>query len=556
MSSRPRFLFAVLLVLCVLGAAAMAGDGPSRPRGFSAVPLHPDIVAQFRAHGLKPALPFPNSANQGRKFAPGGDVIPALTTATTQKVLVIFVSFANDPPGGPATRLDLAAYFDSMLFGASYNPPEYAPYRAWYLANKGFDPIPTDRTLHNFYEANSYGQVNVTTDNLPSALGWVQLPHTYEYYCAGQNGMGPAPNNAAVMVKDAVLALAAAGTVDFSHYAVEGEVPNLFVVHAGSGGEWNYDPNLIWSHSWSLTYGAGGAVYVNGIKIDTYATMPEVGGDTTHFWSSSPGGWGPFPPTFGVYAHEYGHVLGLPDQYDYGYESEGTGYLSLMAFGSWNGYPYDSIFSGNSPSNLDAWSKYRLGFIMPTEISGTAHFTLPPSENDPMVLKMVVPNSGGKEYFLFENRQLLGFDQGLGWAGGPHGLAIWHIDDVVLSRSYWRPNEAENWKLFRSLGWQKANNGETHYGISLMQADGLWELEKAAWYTNSPYVGDLYPGYWGVHSFDSFTNPNSSAYYFWGGSDPKFGYSGVTVQNILENTSLKTVDADFSFVPWVSPAKK
>jgi hypothetical protein len=71
---------------------------------------------------------------------------------------------------------------------------------------------------------------------------------------------------------------------------------------------------------------------------------------------------------------------------------------------------------------------------------------------------MVVPFSDGKEYFLFENRQQVGFDEGLKpyGSGNVHGLAIWHIDDVVLNRNYWRPNEAENWKEFRSEGWRKA----------------------------------------------------------------------------------------------------
>jgi hypothetical protein len=48
--------------------------------------------------------------------------------------------------------------------------------------------------------------------------------------------------------------------------------------------------------------------------------------------------------------------------------------------------------------------------------------------------------------------------------------------------------------------------------------------------------------------FSSYTSPNSSNYYFWGGSDPKYGYSGVTVKNILEKDGV--IKANFSFVPW------
>lgn len=168
-----------------------------------------------------------------------------------------------------------------------------------------------------------------------------------------------------------------------------------------------------------------------------------------------------------------------------------------------------------------------------------------------------MPNSDGKEYFLFENRQWIGFDQGL-QRFGTHGLAIYHVDDTVFTRNYWRPNEAENWKEFRSEGWRKASNGETHYGISIIQADDRWDLEHAMFYWIAPQVSsslssDLYPGMNNVTSFSSFTSPNSSNYYFWAGSDPKYGYSGVTVTNIQETGG--EIKAKLSFVPW-KPAKK
>jgi hypothetical protein len=235
-----------------------------------------------------------------------------------------------------------------------------------------------------------------------------------------------------------------------------------------------------------------------------------------------------------------------------------------MAGGSWNRYPGylpdgkpAQIFSGNSPAQLDAWSKYRLGFVTPVVINSKTDVTLPPAETNPVVYKMIVPNSGGKEYFLFENRQDIGFDQGL-LRFATHGLAIYHIDDTVLTRNYWRPNEAENWKEFRSEGWRKAWTGETHYGISIIQADDRWDLEHAFYAMVTPNVfsslsSDLYPGANNVTSFTSYTAPNSSNYYFWGGSDSKYGFSGVTVTNIQETDGVIT--ATFENIPW-TPKKK
>lgn len=525
-------LTGVLVVLACLAVAPQA-DRPAHPgRGFSAVPLVPDVADALKAQGRRFDYPVPALANHGRKFNPVGGLVTPLATGAQQKVLVLFVDFTTSPPGGPAERTDLT-YFDDMLFGTTYDPAEYAGV-----------PHPTDRTLYNFYRKVSYGKVDVVTLDLPSETGWLQSGHPYEYYCTEDgihdNGFGPFPQNAQGLVIDAIRA--ADPFVDFSQYAVGGVVPNLFVIHAGTGAEWSGAYDILWSHSWDLTEGTGSNGFaVDGVVVNGYAMMPEVGGDLTGF-AGAP--MGPFPPTVGVFAHEYAHVLGLPDQYDYGYESEGTGMLSLMAGGSWNRAQPDVMFAGDSPSMLDAWSAWRLGFLAPVEITSATQVTLPPLETSPVAYKMVVPNSGGKEYFLLENRQSLSFDQGLG-RRGIHGLAIYHVDDTVVTKAYWTPNEAQNWKEFRSEGAPKAENGATHYGISLIQADDAWHLEKGL---NAGDAGDLYPGSWGRTSFTSTTLPNSSSYWFWGGSDPKYGYSGVTVQNIQETNG--TVRASLSYVPF------
>jgi M6 family metalloprotease-like protein len=531
----------------MIGLAAL--ERPAAPassgRGFSATPLRRGVIEALRARGKQVSLPFPNSINQGRKFNPGGGTVGQLETAPTQKVLVIFVAFTNAPPGGPDVRLDLATYFDPMLFGDTYDPSDYA----------GIPGHPTDRTLKNYYSQVSYGAVDVVTLNLPSTMGWTQVSHPHEYYCRPDGthdyGWGPYPENVQGMIVEALHAVDA--QVDFSQYAVNGEVPNLFVVHAGGGAEWNSDPAQFWSHSWSLDAYTGlttADLTFDGVKVNNYALMPEVGGDLTGYTGFQ---FGPFPPTVGVYAHEYGHVLGLPDQYDYGYESLGTSIYSLMAGGSWNQWPSDDwMFAGNSPSFLDAWSRYRLGFVTPTLVTQDASpalATLPPAEVSPVVYKMEVPFSGGKEYFLFENRQQIGFDEGLNvYVRNPigtqvHGLAIYHVDDVVMNRNYGRPNEAENWKEFRSEGWRKVWTGESHYGISLIQADDRWDLERGVF---GGFTGDLYPGSRTATTFGSTTFPNSSSYYFWAGSAPKFGYSGVTADNIVEQAG--TVSATLSFV--------
>ena len=393
--------------------------------------------------------------------------------------------------------------------------------------------------------------MDVVTLNLPSTMGWTQTGHPYADYADGNNGFNAYPHNAPGMVIDAVKAVD--GLVDFKPYAVNGTLPNLFVVFAGTGAEWSGDPDLIWSHSWDLYWGSdqtlpeAGYLTDDGVYVNNYAVMPEVGGNTTGYLAPITG---PYPPTVGVYAHEYGHVLGLPDQYDYGYESEGTGIFDLMSSGSWARHPNFPALSGNVPTHLNAWSKWYLGFLTPTEVTAETAVTLRPVEVFPDAALMAVPGSGGKEYFLFENRQQIGFDLGLSRRGAIHGLAIYHIDDTVLTRNFWRNAEAENWKEFRSEGWRKVWTGETHYAISLIQPDDLWGLERTR--AVGATLGPLPGQFWG-HELRQLHPTQLQQLLLLGRLYPKYGYWGVTATGIQEAPGAN-VTFTLKNIPW-APGK-
>ncbi|MDI6807822.1 MAG: M6 family metalloprotease domain-containing protein [Candidatus Eisenbacteria bacterium] len=473
------------------------------------MPLDPDLVQSYHARGLK--VPY---ARTEAAFVsqPGSRVNrvqrPAqlnATSTTTLKALVILVKFTTNPPGGPATRYS-PGVFDSMIFGTSYI--------------RGGADTTTNRTLKNFLKEISYDNVDIVTLNLPSSVGWVTVPNAYTYYCQNDgihdNGFGPYPTNAQGLTRHACIA--ADPLVDFSQYAVGGVVQNLFIVHSGTGAEWSGDPAVIWSHAWGL---GSYAVTLDGVTIDDYSMEPECGGNTTGYGGAVTG---PFLPTVGVYAHEFGHVLGLPDEYDYGYQSQGTGRFSLMAGGSWNRHP--NVYpdnAGNAPAHPSAWGIAELGFVTPTAITqSTTGVTLPPIKNTPTgsMLKVEQWGTSGKEYWLLENRQQLGFDQGfIRMTANAHGLLIWHVDENVFDRTYWRPNEAECvsggvyvGKMNCKCGLLPPNgsNGEKWYGISVEQADGLYELELNL---SGGNAGDFYSSFSGKTTFNASTTPNSSSYY-------------------------------------------
>ncbi len=135
-------------------------------------------------------------------------------------------------------------------------------------------------------------------------------------------------------------------------------IDHFQIVHAGedeSAGGGVQGENALWAHRW-YAYGtdagktgpegnrSGGAqIGGTGIWVGDYTMQPENGG-------------------LGVFAHEYGHDLGLPDEYDTTNRAESSvGFWSLMSTGSWLGEGKDSI--GDLPGDMNAWDKLQLGWL-------------------------------------------------------------------------------------------------------------------------------------------------------------------------------------------------
>ncbi|MFF8955777.1 immune inhibitor A domain-containing protein [Streptomyces sp. NPDC014894] len=138
----------------------------------------------------------------------------------------------------------------------------------------------------------------------------------------------------------------------------DGYIDHFQFVHAGedeSAGGGAQGTDAIWAHRW-YAYGtdagrtgpgenkAGGTqIGDTGIWVGDYTVQPENGG-------------------LGVFAHEYGHDLGLPDLYDYSGRGENsTGFWSLMSSGSWLGRGKDAI--GDLPGDMTSWDKLQLGWL-------------------------------------------------------------------------------------------------------------------------------------------------------------------------------------------------
>ena len=248
--------------------------------------------------------------------------------------------------------------------------------------------------------------------------------------------------------------------------------------------------------------GANGA----NIIVSTYAVCPELAGGGDCYTD--------IIRPIGVYAHEFGHVLGLPDLYDRDASdgnSEGLGEWCLMASGSWMGW------AGDTPAHMSSWCKIQMGWIEPTVVdNNTNNVQIAQLVTSPSTLKIWEDDYNWSRYFLIENRQAIGFDSEL---HGP-GLLVYHVDE---NRGY-GPNAWSSGSV---------NDNEQNKLVDLEEADGDNDLDNES---NRGDNGDPFPGTSGNTTFDDNSNPAATRN---DGSE-----TGISLTNISNPDSIMTVDIE------------
>jgi M6 family metalloprotease-like protein len=461
-----------------------------------AVPPHPDAIEQFKAQGvwekkiaqLRGADSTCNARIAERQAET--DKRAARTAALsdgevdTMRALVILVDFPdfgydstsyNIPGGGQlnSTVAGTPAMFDSMLFTQRGIDTKYNP----------------TGSMTEFYLQTSHGKLLIIGD----VYGWYEMPQNYSWYVGNDDGLGA---GGPILARHAATAAANAG-VDFSLYANGSyQLPGFMVVHAGPGAETG--AYGIWSHQGSMDI----SLVLNGVSVSAYAMDPEEMYNTLS--------------SMGVFSHEWGHVLGLPDWYDVSYQGEGLGNFSLMAGGSWNN-------NGRSPALLDAVSRTSLSYTQAIPIlQNTKNVPLAQVETGgPVYILNYSPTPPYKnEFWYVENRQKTGlFDSHL----PGEGLLIYHYD---------------------SFGSQ---SNPARYKLALEQADGWDQLgvPVSGHNANGGDAGDPWPGTTNNRNFWDFSIPN--AHLNADGAASKIG-----VLNISNSDSLMYAEMAVTYSkPWV-----
>ena len=237
-----------------------------------------------------------------------------------------------------------------------------------YYMDMLFNDAPGANSMRNFFIEQSANRYTVHGD----VTEWIPVPNNAEYYDDNPDsnvwffledsvngwydsqvaaGKTPAEINEYLSQFDVWDRYDYNGDGNFDE--PDGYIDTFQSVHSGLGEEEGGAATTIWSHSWYARY-QGWGLYgpdfnpLGGIQIGEsdfwvgkYTIQPEDGG-------------------VGVFTHEYGHDLGLPDLYDY-YGENGTGFWTLMSSGSWVDEGKDTI--GNKPAHMGAWEKFQLGWL-------------------------------------------------------------------------------------------------------------------------------------------------------------------------------------------------
>ena len=361
-------------------------------------------------------------------------------------------------------------------------------------------------TMSEYYDEISYGAFEVDGE----AKGWYQSTLS----------MSEAVENSKTFVAE----IAALADDDFN-YALydndgpdnipnsgddDGYVDGIIIVYSGCGAEWSPGNSNIWPHQSSLDedyvtndIGANG----ENIIVSTYAVNPELAG----------GGecWTDVIRPMGVYTHEFGHILGLPDLYDKNSangDSEGLGEWCLMASGSWLG------FAGDVPAHMSSWCKLQLGWVEPVVIDqNISSVNISTFATTGSVLKVWEDDYYWNRYFLIENRQKIGFDSNL----NGEGLMIYHID------------ENQNYGL-NAMSGGFVNDDDDHKLVDIEEADGYDDLDFEY---NRGDGGDPFPGTENNRVFDDYSYPSSNTY--------DSLETNISFENISDSDSIMYLDIQY-----------
>lgn len=375
----------------------------------------------------------------------GGDHI---TYKGVKKGLVVLVDFKNKKF---ADGHDLE-YYKNVINGKDFTDEEEG-----YVGS-----------VRDYFLAQSNGQFELDFD----VVGPVTMSKNYGYY--GNDGAYQKDEKVYEMIKEACDGIQDKVNLKDYDWDGDGEADQVFFLYAGLGQASGGSASTIWPHESELRYWPCGVLSYSTGKINTYACanelQPETQGSSRYISAG-----------IGTICHEFSHCLGFADMYD---TSGGGGYgmsvFDVMDQGSYNG-------NGFVPCNYTAFERIYAGWVEAIELDAPATVKDMKSVSDYGRPFIMYNYKNTNEYFLMENRQNTGWDEGL---YGSNGLLITHVNYVP---SRWANNSVNS-------------SAEKIQCCTVVNADGSREN------TQYSLQGDLYPyEVKGVTMNDEFTDDSEPA---------------------------------------------
>ncbi|KAA1042393.1 M6 family metalloprotease domain-containing protein [Macrococcus equipercicus] len=370
-----------------------------------------------------------------------------------ENVLVVLMDFP-DSPQSTLTKGDTQnyydnytkAYYNTLFFGNTYKAPDGSYYN----------------TLKTYYEKASGSSLRIKGQ----VTGWYRAKHPLKYYGdANDKNVGELIMEAAVKAAtDPKVNMKQYDRYDYydldkdgNIYEPDGIIDKMVVIFSGVGeseGGGRLGSRSIWEHVSEVPFTSPGhpqtitgttsnysKFYKKRLAVAEYGIMAE-------------------DSTVGTLAHEFGHMLGLIDEYDVSssaveHGGEPVRYWSLMSYGADAGKIHGTMPVSLSPlAKSDLQQLYGGNWTLGSEINyGTItakgkEFLLDQagikgSNND--VVKVNLPPikkiQAGKvmrynQYYLLEWRSHNGLDKGLSYIYDPFGknrygkgLVIWYVNE-------------------------------------------------------------------------------------------------------------------------------
>jgi M6 family metalloprotease-like protein len=456
---------------------------------------------------------------------------PHISHAETLKVLGIRVEFQEEDPDDPQTT-------GNGLFDMRSQED--------FLQDEGhaIDPSPHDtlyfkkhlEALHNYWWTVSKGKLAIQGEIYPKSetLAY-RLPHPMAYYGAPDSSLSGKVEMLRQFYHDSFnLADSLSRDGDSSIYRIDFEskkYDSFVIFHAGSDYQSDLG-ELVAPTPGDLFTGfivLGDTIYVEGDIITEGLIMPETQSQDNRITAFN-----------AVFAHEFGHQLGLVDLYNTRNFMTQVGDFALMDNNASDvgvDVGYGNYVSGVLPVYPCAWSKAYLGFITPEEIIDQDSIRLFASEmlRDDLQLIKIPINS--EEYFLIENRQvdldedhmsglladsttnvILGpvdsernYNREYDWLLPGSGILIWHVDEGVAYLDYDGDGVNNFWDNDLQLDKDRRF-------LTIVEADGIIDF-GGNYYTGYGQREDLF--YWGnntaltPHTFPSSKSRNKSNTHIW-----------------------------------------